>query len=84
MKHGVWIAVLTAAMALTGCESPEPEPMTGKVSGTIAYRERILLTPEAVVKVSLQDVSLAAAPATELAEQEITSPGQDPIDVELE
>ena len=43
-----------------------------------------MLTPEAVAKVSLQDVSLADAPAKILAEQEIANPGQVPIAFELE
>jgi uncharacterized lipoprotein YbaY/heat shock protein HslJ len=83
MKHGIWIIAL-AAVAVTGCSTSEPEPVTGKVTGTIAYRERMMLTPEAVARVSLRDVSLADAPAKVLAEQEITNPGQVPIAFELE
>ena len=39
------------------------------VSGTIAYRERVALSPAAVIKVQLVDVSRADAPAIVLGEQ---------------
>lgn len=84
MKHGTWICLLAVAVALTACDTPEPEPVSGKVTGTVAYRERTMLTPEAVARISLQDVSLADAPAKILAEQEIADPGQVPIAFELE
>ena len=58
---------------LMGCQS-EPtatsqQQMTQTVTGTVAYRERILLPDNAIVTVSLQDISLADAPAMVLAEQ---------------
>ena len=50
---------------------PSAPPGTGaetaSVTGTITYRERIALTPEAVVQVDLRDVSKADAEATPLA-----------------
>lgn len=33
------------------------------ITGTVAYRERIALPPNAVVTVTLEDVSLADAPS---------------------
>lgn len=84
MTYTRWIIALAATASLGGCGNPEPEPVTGKLTGSIAYRERVLLTPEAVVKISLQDVSLADAPARVLVEREIANPGQVPINFELE
>ena len=49
------------------------------VSGTITYRERIALTPDATVVVELRDVSLADAAAPLVASQTIHDPGQVPI-----
>ena len=53
------------------------------VTGTVAYRERIALTPEAVVEVQLLDVSLADASAKLVAEQTIKPKHQVPIPFEL-
>lgn len=53
------------------------------VRGTITYRERIALTPDAVVTVQLRDTSYADAASVLIAEQIISSPGQVPIDFEL-
>ena len=50
------------------------------VSGTITYRERIPLSPGAVVTISLRDTSYADAPSELVAHQTITDPGQVPID----
>jgi uncharacterized lipoprotein YbaY len=68
---------------------PGPAPAqipiaTAKVTGTVTYRERLALPPNAVVQVSLQDVSLADAPAVVLGEQTITTGGaQIPIPFEI-
>lgn len=53
------------------------------VTGTVAYRERIALTPEAVVEVQLLDVSIADASAKLIAEQTIRPQHQVPIPFEL-
>ena len=53
------------------------------VSGTITYRERIPLSPGAVVKISLRDTSYADGPSELVAHQTITDPGQVPIDFRL-
>ena len=51
---------------------PEIKTVKATVSGTITYRERMALSPGAVVEVSLQDISLADAEATVVAKQRIT------------
>ena len=56
----------------------------GTVTGTLTYRERIMLPPDSVAKVWLLDTSRADAPATELAHQIIENPGAPPIAFVLE
>lgn len=63
--------------------SPAPPGADASVRGTITYRERIALTPDAVVTVQLRDTSYADAAAVLIAEQVIGSPGQVPIDFDL-
>jgi putative lipoprotein len=50
-----------------------------RVTGTVFYRERMLLPPGAVVEVSLRDVSRADAPARLVARQIIEEPPAPPI-----
>lgn len=52
---------------------------SGKVTGTIMYRQKIALPPDAVITVSLEDVSLQDAPAKIIAQQVIKQSGQVPI-----
>ena len=59
-------------------------PSAGKVTGSLTYRERIALSPNAVVEVRLIDVSRADAPAVTIGEQIIENPGQVPIAFEIE
>lgn len=54
------------------------------ITGTVAYRERIALPDQAVVTISLQDVSLADAPAKVITSQRIETQGkQVPFNFEL-
>jgi uncharacterized lipoprotein YbaY/heat shock protein HslJ len=82
-----WLVLL--AISLTGCQKSEPEPPppnvsgTSRISGSISYRERMALTSEAVVEVSLRDVSIADAPAPLIGLQRIKNPGQVPIHFEI-
>ena len=60
--------------------TPEPAPAeTAELTGTITYRQRIALTPEAVVQVELRDVSRQDAEAPLVARRIIEKPGQVPI-----
>lgn len=77
------------AVVLAGCTSSKPDAAEGgtksKVSGTVTYRERMALPPDAVLQVRLEDVSRADAPATVLGEQTIQLAGrQVPIPFEIE
>ena len=65
-------------------EAPEPVAATGKVTGTITYRERMTLRPNATVEVELRDVSLQDAPSITVARVTITDPGQVPIEFAIE
>lgn len=48
------------------------------VSGTVTWRERIAVPPDATVTVRLQDVSRMDAPAVLMAEQTIATEGRQP------
>ena len=50
----------------TPAPAPSP-PTTATLSGTVTYRQRIALPPEAIVTVRLEDTSLADAPAVPVA-----------------
>ena len=52
---------------------------SSSVSGTVTYRERIALTPDATLIVQIRDTSYADASAELIAEQVISDPGQVPI-----
>ena len=59
--------------------TPQPTvPATSVVTGTVTYRERIALSPQAVVEVKLLDISQADAPAITIGEQIIEKPGASP------
>ncbi len=71
--------VMTAIL-VAGCAAASVAPADGgaaaTVSGTISYRERIALSPDALIKVRLVDVSRADAPALLLGEQVFEAGGQ--------
>src|SRR5277367_6397415 len=63
------------AMIVKDCKLDRPmhpESATESVTGTVSYRVRMALPPSAEIQVQLQDVSLADAPATVIAEEKIT------------
>jgi putative lipoprotein len=60
------------------------ETRTAAVTGTVIYRERVMLPPDAVLTVRLQDVSRQDVPARLLGEQIYTTGGkQVPIPFEV-
>ncbi len=78
--------LLAAAGLLTfsllgACTSQAP---TASVTGEVFYLQRMALPPQAVLSVTLQDVSLADAPAIELARQQGTVSGQVPLPFRLD
>jgi len=82
---GRMLVFLTAAMVATGCGvvPDEQEPDVETIRGTVIYLERIALPPGAEVKVELQDVSRADAPAVVLASTRFEANGAPPYPFEL-
>jgi putative lipoprotein len=82
--------LLLAGIALTACAAPPgasslPDTsLPGSLTGSVIYRERIALDPNAVIEVQLLDVSKADAPAEVIASQTLEAEGrQVPIPFEL-
>ena len=63
-----------AVLVLAGCASTTPAAPTakGEVTGSVIYRERIMLPPTATVTVTLADTSLMDAPAKVIDTQVLT------------
>ncbi|HYO54634.1 YbaY family lipoprotein [Archangium sp.] len=81
------IAVLVgsfAALALAACAStPAPRPTEARaetrVTGSVFYRERIALTPDAVLQVEVVESAPQGGTGPVVGEQTLQSPGQVPI-----
>lgn len=71
-----------AMLALGACDSMTST--TKSISGTVTYRERMALPPNAEVEVKLVDVSLADAPAVTIAETKIKPERSVPVPYALE
>ena len=61
--------------------SPQPAPAQAGssqaiITGTVAYRERMALPPDAAIEIKLEDVSLPAAPAKTIGESVFAPGGQ--------
>ena len=98
MAYIILVGLMIATAACTyvpPATAPAPDPATpetagspglsGALSGTVSYLQRIALPPDAVVEVSLQDVSKADAPAEVISTQTIETQGaQVPIPYTLE
>ncbi len=94
-KTSLWLAgTLIGLIAAAGCrgedgpsggalEIPSGREPDASVAGTVTYRERLTLTPEATLVVELRDVSYADGPAPLIARQTIVGPGQVPIEFEV-
>ena len=82
---GIVPLLLLAACNTAGSErmSSQQGSASGSVSGTVAYRERIALPPDAVVEVVLLGVSRMDVAAATIAEQTIEPSGQIPVHFEL-
>ena len=78
------VTLLVGACATTsGPPGENPPELTGVVRGSVTYRERIALPPDAVLQVALLDVSRMDVAATVIAEKTIVPEGQAPIPFEL-
>ena len=76
------LTLLAAATLLSACQSTNPAGKVG-LDGEVFYLQRIALPPSATLSVSLQDVSLADAPAVVLDEQKGPVKGQVPLPFHL-
>lgn len=86
IRTRVGLAASTVAIAALGMFSVTPTHAqdTGKVTGTISYRDRSALPDNAEITVQLADVSRQDVAATVIAEQKFTSGGkQVPFPFEL-
>ena len=73
------LVLLIGAATLAGCKGS-----SDNVTGTVTYRQRIALTPDAVVTVRIEDVSKADVLAEMIGEQVIQTEGaQVPIPFEV-
>ena len=83
-KALILITSLVSFGVLVGCQATSEVNTSQQVvaenaqviSGTVSYRERIALPENAVVTVTLEDISLADAPSTVIATQEFTTDGK--------
>jgi putative lipoprotein len=60
-----------------------PTPSRPALKGTVFYRERIALPPNATAELVLEDISIADRPAVEIARATVAAAGQVPIPFEL-
>ncbi|UZJ59549.1 YbaY family lipoprotein [Pseudomonas sp. KU26590] len=72
MKH-ILLTLMTTVLA--AC-AHAPDNLPGSVDGEVFYLQRMALPPTATLKVTLQDVTLADAPAQILASQNGPIKGQ--------
>ncbi|MHC8390506.1 YbaY family lipoprotein [Pseudomonas sp. MDT2-39-1] len=76
------LSLLGLAALLSACQTTQPAAKTS-LDGGVFYLQRIALPPSATLSVSLQDVSLADAPAVVLDEQKGPVKGQVPLPFHL-
>lgn len=71
------VLVWSAALASSACDKSPVEPSSSAtVSGTVSYRERVALSENALVEVSLVDVSRQNAPAVVVAQTSFVAEGR--------
>ena len=77
------LSLLCLTALLAACQSPQPVAKAA-LDGEVFYLQRIALPPTATLSVTLQDVSLADAPAVTLAKQQGPVNGQVPLPFHLD
>jgi len=81
MNRSLFLAVAAMSFCISLCmpkasaENAGPGTITGTITGTVNYRHRMALPPDAVVDVSLQDTTLADAPARIVGQTTIATRG---------
>ncbi|MEZ1316151.1 YbaY family lipoprotein [Pseudomonas fluorescens] len=76
------LSLIGMIFLLTACQHPTPAPKAS-LKGEVFYLQRIALPPTAILSVSLQDISLADAPAKVIDEQRGPVKGQVPLPFHL-
>lgn len=72
-----YVLVWSAALASSACDESPVQPLhSATVSGTVSYRERIALSENARVDVSLADVSTQDAPGIVIAQTSFAAAGR--------
>ena len=66
-------------LSVASCSYIPRDPSFTTLSGTISYRERVSLVPEAVVVVQLLDLSAGGKESNIIGEERLERPGQVPI-----
>lgn len=77
------LVLMAAAVTLLGACSSQSATTSATLDGEVFYLQRMALPPSATLSVSLQDVSLADAPAVVLARQSGPIAGQVPLPFHL-
>lgn len=83
-KRPSWVAYVAGALLALAWIGGAAAVNAETIRGTVIFRERMLLPPDAVCEVTLQDVSRADAPAEVLGRARLDSAGQVPIRFQLE
>jgi putative lipoprotein len=89
-RRSITIAGCVVALTLAACAStPQPPPPSPEgqmppatqlqLTGTVTYRERVALTPEAVVQVEVVEQRPDGGTGAVVGEQTLRNPGQVPI-----
>jgi putative lipoprotein len=74
-----WTVLFIGAVALiavAGCAWAQNNASQGNVTGTVTYRERMALPPDAAIDIRLEDTSLQDAPAKLVGESVFAAAGQ--------
>jgi uncharacterized lipoprotein YbaY len=82
MLHFIRTRLAPLACMALACAGPGTG-WAGTLQGTAAYRERMMLPPDAVFEAQLQDIARADAPATVLGRARLDPAGQPPFRFEI-
>jgi uncharacterized lipoprotein YbaY/uncharacterized lipoprotein NlpE involved in copper resistance len=83
MKTTIVLLALAATVGTAGCAARPSVAATASVTGAAAYRERIAMLPGAVFEATLEDISVADAPAAVISTVRQEDIGNPPYRFEL-
>lgn len=87
MKPLRLVTAILTLIVLTACarklQPDQPAGLSGIISGTVTYRERIALPPDAKIIVSLEDITRTDQGSSFIAQQVLRAKGQVPLSFEL-